>query len=964
MSKAIYSGRHAVDVDRVEDSVDMMMKARNQEEYDRGLRYMYYILDGFDDTGDLPEPKHPLLDYFVRNWHSCKEMWAVYERGHVAHLGNHTNNRLESAWGALKDILNPEMELDECVETLYFLQSTAELEYASRFNVLGSRIYHGADEMLLRLAVLVSPHAFELIRKEYELFKNGSLSYEGRWIQDKIVHMRSHATGGEYTVNTSTFVCSCFFMRTMLLPWHHAMFVRSSMNKKKVIPIIYIHARWLLQSEVNRPEEDESDDDISCAAFRVQASHMRSVEHAVLNGSSKWKTGMDIAAGVVEAMCSQGTPTFVKMAEALRGFGECARRGAVPIISVDPPCSERAVERVVEVTSEEDRPEVQNQMPDNDDTDVILTDTSTVPPTLKTTQTSDSVCMSDHNSDVVEDFAVEVEIEATTSYSASVHAADEDDGGGDIAADIRSLIAETERIINRANEMVSSDGERSDSQSKLPDRTKKTYNLATKARVNRKELPVKAVVKEKKRSQSESDTNQSGSDTNQLGSGTNQSGKNPAQLVLRKRRTKSRTDSEDESCEGNSNPEDITGRFFVSTAVKSKGRPKIRRKQTREAKKIRMEGSVAEANALVQGTLIPVKDLALVRKTMSRSFNVADALPVLNSIEQVDAPSWKSTTILLLARKQKVHRKVTIVFPKNYVSKCIAGIATYRKSLPSDHNAGRMGVSIEKLGTFAEEDLITMLEWNDESPKVMAVNDLAEWIRVSRFTRISLPSPLNNCATVDMQACAKRLENVGLKTSISTRFGPVSVHELAFFRRSEWLDDSCVKLVMNHLIDQDLDEQGLSRIGGVNPLYARVHDEAMKHQVIANSPFQADDRLVLVPVYLEAHWAGVVFDYHHGKAVMFDPMQKLANYKDICKILDKYFGEYVEDLEPIRQRAPCQEDTNSCGPLTLFFFECMVRGIPVPRVSKEQVAYLRFRYLFLTSKGVFCRSPELATTEN
>ncbi|KAE9276774.1 hypothetical protein PR003_g28972, partial [Phytophthora rubi] len=369
MSKAIYGGRHAVDVDRVEDSVDMMMKARNQEEYDQGLRYMYYILDGFDDTGDLPEPKHPLLDYFVRNWHSCKETWTVYERGHIAHLGNHTNNRLESAWDALKDILKPEMELDECVEKLYFLQSTAELEYASRFNVLGSRIYHSADEMLLRLEVL---------------------------------------------------------------------------------------------SEVNRPEEDESDDDISCAAFRVQASHMRSVEHAVLNGSTKWKTGMDIAAGVVEALCSQGTPTFVKMAEALRGFGECARRGAVPIISVDPPSSERAVERVVEVTSEEDRPEFQNQMPDNDDADVILTDTSTVPPTLKTTQTSDSVCMSDRNSDVVEDFAVEVEIEATTSYSASVHAADEDDGGGDIAADNRSLIAETEIIINCANEMVSSAGERSD----------------------------------------------------------------------------------------------------------------------------------------------------------------------------------------------------------------------------------------------------------------------------------------------------------------------------------------------------------------------------------------------------------------------------------------------------------------------------------------------------------------------
>ncbi|ETM53933.1 hypothetical protein L914_02630, partial [Phytophthora nicotianae] len=177
MSKAIYGGLHGVDVDRVEDSLDMTVKARNKEEYDRGFRYVYYVLDGIDEQGELPEPKHPLLDYFVRSWHSCKEMWSVYGRGHVAHLGNHTNNRY-SAWGALKDILKPEMELDECVETLHFLQSTAELEYASRFNVLGSRNYHGADEMLLRLAALMSPHAFELVRKEYESYKNGSLSYE------------------------------------------------------------------------------------------------------------------------------------------------------------------------------------------------------------------------------------------------------------------------------------------------------------------------------------------------------------------------------------------------------------------------------------------------------------------------------------------------------------------------------------------------------------------------------------------------------------------------------------------------------------------------------------------------------------------------------------------------------------------------------------------------------------------
>lgn len=100
------------------------------------------------------------------------------------------------------------MELDEFVETLIFLQSTAELEYASRFNVIGSRHYHGADEMLLRLAGLVSPHAFKLVRQEYDLFKSGVLSYEGGWLQDNIVRMESHMTGREYTVNVSTFTCS------------------------------------------------------------------------------------------------------------------------------------------------------------------------------------------------------------------------------------------------------------------------------------------------------------------------------------------------------------------------------------------------------------------------------------------------------------------------------------------------------------------------------------------------------------------------------------------------------------------------------------------------------------------------------------------------------------------------------------------------------------------------------------
>ncbi|OWZ22541.1 LOW QUALITY PROTEIN: hypothetical protein PHMEG_0002732 [Phytophthora megakarya] len=247
------------------------------------------------------------------------------------------------------------------------------------------------------------------------------------------------------------------------------------------------------------------------------------------------------------------------------------------------------------------------------------------------------------------------------------------------------------------------------------------------------------------------------------------------------------------------------------TLTKSKGRPKLRRKQVREAKKLRMEKSVAEAIALVQGTLVPVKCLALVRKTFECYFNMRCLFEPYGSIVECSqyCGAYKET---------KINRKVKIVFPKPCVTKFIAGIETYRKSLPTEDHSRMLGVTIKKFGAFTEKNLNTMRDWNDEMSALADVSYLCDSMRVFKFSRIFLPSPLNNWTTVDLEACSKRLETVHLKLKLDTRFGRVAVPEVAFFRRSEWLDDSCMKLVMSHLIDQEQDAQGQSRIGCVNPL--------------------------------------------------------------------------------------------------------------------------------------------------
>ncbi|KAG2962464.1 hypothetical protein PC118_g21412 [Phytophthora cactorum] len=51
---------------------------------------------------------------------------------HVPHLGNTTNNRLEAAWGHVKDVLKPTITPDACVDTLQFLQSIAEMNMQRR----------------------------------------------------------------------------------------------------------------------------------------------------------------------------------------------------------------------------------------------------------------------------------------------------------------------------------------------------------------------------------------------------------------------------------------------------------------------------------------------------------------------------------------------------------------------------------------------------------------------------------------------------------------------------------------------------------------------------------------------------------------------------------------------------------------------------------------------------------------
>ncbi|KAG6947816.1 hypothetical protein JG688_00015380 [Phytophthora aleatoria] len=147
----------------------MMLNATAEVDYDIGRNYLYYVVDGkqIAQDEDVPEATHPFLKYFHENWPNYREMWSCFDRVDVPHLGNTTNNRLEAAWGHVKDVLKPTITPDACVDTLQFLHE------------------------LHKLAKEVSQHAYELMETQYRVANDQKTTYTTRELQPHMVEMIS-----------------------------------------------------------------------------------------------------------------------------------------------------------------------------------------------------------------------------------------------------------------------------------------------------------------------------------------------------------------------------------------------------------------------------------------------------------------------------------------------------------------------------------------------------------------------------------------------------------------------------------------------------------------------------------------------------------------------------------------------------------------------------------------------------
>ncbi|KAF1787077.1 hypothetical protein GQ600_13076 [Phytophthora cactorum] len=337
------------------------------------------------------------------------------------------------------------------------------------------------------------------------------------------------------------------------------------------------------------------------------------------------------------------------------------------------------------------------------------------------------------------------------------------------AADTDKLLAGTDRILRQLNDAVSSssDGSRAINQPVM----KNTNPLRGRRRVGERHQPIEEATGLAEKNQTE----------------VGQSWR----LVRRKRRAISISSEEDDATERRDESADlevVSGNLHVSTSVKSKGRLR----HTKAKTNIRITESLAESYAPAQETLVTIIDLSFVQKTIPRSPNVTDA-----RIKEVNSPIWSASSIMQLARKQKVHQKVTI---------------TLRKSLRSEHDAGRVGAS-KKLGMPAETTLIT----HDR------LGDFSSWVKAPK--RYMIVEYLCYCEPKGTSYAI----GIGEHGQGDTNpFWGRSGAQTGVLSAIIGLEHGWLPPVISHPMDKDKDSRGQSRTRGVKSVYARTpnHESA------------------------------------------------------------------------------------------------------------------------------------------
>lgn len=204
---------NSLDKKYVKDIITKLVFAHTVDIYQRHLQDLEKALE-YDKA---------LLQYFYKNWHSCKIMWVHAYRANACSLGNNTNNRMESHNKKLKNYLTRDMHLVEAVKVLirYVTHDALALSHMQHKEMRTCIDTSKTDKFCIEVSAKCAEFARKLVCKKYGLF----MKYPGDCVVSDgkcTVFVGSKL----YEVTNNMRTCICTFNAQYQLPRRHILAAR------------------------------------------------------------------------------------------------------------------------------------------------------------------------------------------------------------------------------------------------------------------------------------------------------------------------------------------------------------------------------------------------------------------------------------------------------------------------------------------------------------------------------------------------------------------------------------------------------------------------------------------------------------------------------------------------------------------------------------------------------------------
>ncbi|KAI9983810.1 hypothetical protein PInf_007885 [Phytophthora infestans] len=172
------------------------------------------------------------------------------------------------------------------------------------------------------------------------------------------------------------------------------------------------------------------------------------------------------------------------------------------------------------------------------------------------------------------------------------------------------------------------------------------------------------------------------------------------------------------------------------------------KKQGKAEKKQRIENSKKKASKLVQGTLAPVPSVRNIAKLVDNNYNYEDAKKVLPNLTIRAVPKTKKANAGIYLADECIC-DVRFGFPKQFVEKCLAAVAAFRKGLIETVDDDTIGVRVPRFGIFQYQDIVAMDRWHASMQYLSATEDAITWAVNTSVKRLSLPVKIDDGVSSD-----------------------------------------------------------------------------------------------------------------------------------------------------------------------------------------------------------------------